>query len=223
MKKVTFVILTILMVGFLTLNGQSLNFKIGAFYPSMESDLWDVNLENLAFDKSDMLGTYLGAELEFFMGRYFSFALEGGYYHQDVFTEYKEFEHEDGTPIYHDLSLKIASMEADLKIYPLGHRRLFNPFIGGGIGLYTWKYIQGGEFIDFEEMTVFEGEAHTKTTTIGFNAKGGFVYRFRRSMGISFEARYVYLKGQQSSLFEGFNKLDLSGLTLNIGVQLFLR
>ena len=42
-------------------------------------------------------------------------------------------------------------------------------------------------------------------------------------MGISFEAKYHYLKGQLSNLFEGFEKLDLGGLTLNIGLNLFFR
>jgi len=223
MKKVALVILSLLIVGFSSLNGQSLNLKIGAFYPIMKSDLWDLNRENLAFGDADMIGVYWGAEFEIFMGRQFSLALEAGHYKRDVFTVYKDVVYEDGTPIHQDFSLRITTIEADFKLYPLGHRKLFNPYIGFGIGLYAWKYYQGGEFVDFEEEIVYEGEAYTNTITPGFNAKLGFVYRYRRSFGISFEARYIYLKGQLSELFEGFGKLDLSSITLNIGVHLFLR
>jgi hypothetical protein len=223
MKKIALVIMSLLIAGFFSLNGQSLNLKIGAFYPNMESDLWEINRENLAFDKADMLGVYLGAEFEIFMGRQFSLALEAGHYKKDIFTVYKDVVYDDGTPIYQDLSLRMTTIEADFKLYPLGHRRLFNPYIGCGIGLYVWKYYQGGEFVDFEDETVYEGEAYTNTITPGFNAKLGFVYRYRRTFGISFEARYIYVKGQLSSLFEGFEKLDLSSVTLSIGVHLFLR
>ena len=69
MKKIALVILTILAAAALSLDAQSLNLKIGSFYPTMDSDLWDINRENLVFDKADMLGVYWGAEFEFFVGR----------------------------------------------------------------------------------------------------------------------------------------------------------
>jgi hypothetical protein len=227
MKKLELVtsLIVLLLIGMppLNLQGQSFNLKLGGFYPAMESDLWTDNLENLAFDKQDMLGVYCGAELEMEMGRYFTLAVEGGYYSQEVFSAYRDYEHQDGSPINQDLSLRITSLEADFKLYPLGYRNVFNPYIGGGVGVYAWKYIQGGEFINFEDGTIYEGEAYTRTITPGFNAKAGFVYRFKRSLGISFEARYTYLKGELSGLFEGFNKLDLGGVTFTMGLNLFLK
>lgn len=227
MKKLGLITLLIaaLIIGIspLNLHGKSFNLKLGAFYPAMDSDLWTDNLENLAFDKQDMMGAYLGAELEMDMGRYFTLALEGGYYSQELFSTYRDYEHEDGSPIDQNLSLHIASLEADFKLYPMGYRNIFNPYIGGGVGIYAWKYLQGGEFINFEEGTIYEGEAYTRTITPGFNAKIGFVYRFQRSMGISFEARYTFLKGELSDLFEGFNRLDLSGVTFIMGVNFFFR
>ncbi|MCX6582552.1 MAG: hypothetical protein NT166_20460 [Candidatus Aminicenantes bacterium] len=228
MKKIGFIILAIavLMVGTspLYLQGQSLNLKVGGFYPAMESDLWAQNLADLAFDKQDMLGVYWGAELEMEMGRYFTGSLESGYYNQDIFSVYRDYEHEDGSPINQDFSLRITSFEAGFKLYPLGYRNVFNPYIGGGVGAYFWKYIQGGEFIDFNDYSIYEGEAYTRTITPGFNARAGFVYRFKRTMGIQFEAKYTYLKGQLSGLFDAsFDKLDLSGVTFTMGVNFFLR
>ncbi|MCP5107099.1 MAG: hypothetical protein GY950_27180 [bacterium] len=225
MKKLMIVILTILTVGFVSANldAQSLNLKIGVFKPSLESDLWEQNIYDLAFDKQDMLGTYVGAELEMFMGRNVSLALEAGHYQKEIFTIYRDYEYMDGTSIEQDFFLRVTSLEADIKLYPLGHRKTFSPYIGGGAGLYFWKYYQGGDFVDPIDETVYTGEAYTKTMTPGFNAKAGFVYRYSRSVGISFESKYTYLKGTLSSLFEGFDKLDLSGFTFTIGLNLFLR
>lgn len=223
MRKLAIIILSLLMASTLTLTGQSVNFKIGAFQPIQESDLWEVNLDNLAYTKGDLLDVYLGLEAEFPMGRYFTFSLELGHYRQDIYTMYKDAEYLDGTPIYQDFFLKITSLEADFKIYPIGTRQLFNPYFGGGVGLYAWKYLQGGEFVDWVTDEVYEGEAYNDAVSPGFNVKAGFVYRFKRNMGVSFEGRYAFVKGDLGSLFEGFEKFDLSGWTVSMGLNIFLR
>ena len=218
---------SILIMNGLVLNGQSLNLKIGLFHPSLNSDLWEVNMENLAFEKQDMLSEYYGIEYEHFFGSQISFSLEGGYYKKELYSMYKDFEYDDGSPIYQNLALKITSIEADFKFYPVSHRRKFYPFLGAGIGMYYWKYEQWGDFLIFdgnEVVDVLEGEyLETSTYTAGFNAKGGFVFRFNRQWGISFETRYVHLKGDLSAFFQDFEKLDLGGFTFNLGVNFFLR
>lgn len=223
MKNKILISILVLLFGAVIVSGQSLNFKIGLFNPALESDLWDVNRENLYFANEDMLDIYYGVEYEHFAGRHFSLAFEAGTYEKTLYSQYKDYEYDDGSPIYQDLRLSISGIEANIKIYPLGHRKVFNPYIGAGAGIYYWEYEQWGDFIDFTTWEVYEGYGYTETYSVGFNLKGGFVFRFKRHMGISFEAKYHYLKGQLSTLFEGFEKLDLSGLTLNIGVNLFFR
>jgi hypothetical protein len=77
------------------------------------------------------------------------------------------------------------------------------------------------DFIDFEDGTISDGYAESDKLSIGFNGRAGIVFRIRRSFGISVEARYIYLKDDLSSYFEGFEKLDMSGLTFNFGVNFF--
>ena len=62
------------------LYASSFNIKIGLFHPLLQSDLWETNMENLAFDKKDMQNAYYGVEYEYFLNRFISFAFEGGYY-----------------------------------------------------------------------------------------------------------------------------------------------
>lgn len=206
-----------------TLNAQSINFKLGLFHPSMSSDLWDINMENLALNKQDMRASYFGVEYEHPLNRYVTFTLEGGYYDKEHNSFYKDFEYEDGTPIYQSLALRIINMEAGIKLYPLGTRRNFNPYVGVGGGVYYWKYEQYGDFIDFENDLVNDDEyADSKAYTPGFNARAGFVFRFARNWGLSFEGKYQFLKGELSSFFEGFEKFDLSGFILSAGVNFFL-
>lgn len=222
MKKIFFVFLLIITIGFFSLKAQNnLNFKIGLFVPSLSSDLWDVNIENLTFNKEDFRDVYYAMEYEFFINRKLSLSFETGRYKHEEYSMYRDYEYDDGSPIYQNLSLKITSFELNFKIYPMGTRARIYPFIGGGAGLYAWKYEQWGDFIDFEDGTISDGYAESDKLSIGFNGRAGIVFRIRRSFGISVEARYIYLKDDLSSYFEGFEKLDMSGLTFNFGVNFF--
>lgn len=200
---------------------QAVNLRLGLFIPTMDSDLWEINMENLALIKQDMQNVYYEAEYELFFNPILSLTFAAGHYEQEHFSQYTGYEYDDGSPIYQNLALSVTSLELNLKVYPAGHRRAFSPYVGGGIGLNSWHYEQWGDFINFDDMTVSEGYADTKTYTLGFNARAGFIIKVRRNIGISFETRYLYLKGQLSSLFEDFEKLDMSGLTYSLGMNLF--
>ncbi|MCK4761394.1 MAG: hypothetical protein KAW12_04280 [Candidatus Aminicenantes bacterium] len=236
MKKLfVFIILSLLVISSLPLEAQryyrsrshrsvtnqSLNLKLGLFQPTMDSDLWEVNMENLALNKQDMQNVYFGIEYEKFFNRLFSFSIEIGCYYKEHFSQYTEYEYDDGTPIYQDLSLKIVPVELNINVYPLGYRGAFSPFFGGGVGIYAWRYEQWGDFINFEDGSVSEGYADTKAFTPGFNAKAGFVFKVGRAVGVSFSVKYQYLKGELSSLFEGFAKFDLTGIHYSFGLNLF--
>lgn len=202
---------------------QSINFKIGFFSPALQSDLWQDNRHNLAFNTADMLDTYYGAEYEVFLNRTISFSLEVGSYAKDVYTLYRDYTHEDDSPIFQNISLRITPMEANIKIYPLGHRTVFFPYFGAGAGLYAWTYQQYGEFIIFPDAYIEEGFAETKTFSFGFNGRAGLVYRFLPRVALAVEGKYQYLRGRLSAYFEGFDALDLGGITATLGINVYLR
>jgi len=223
MRKISVIILIVLFFGTFTFAARSVNFKLGMFYPAMESDLWDTNYENLSFSKDEFNAPYYGIEYEYFVGEFLSFSLEGGSYSKTIYSSYEDYVYDDNSPINQNIYLRISGVEMDAKFYPLGYRRLLFPYLGGGVGIYSWKYEQWGDFIDFEYGTIQEGYADTLAVTPGFNLKGGFIFRFSKNIGVSFETKYQYLKGTLSYLFEGFERFDLSGLTYSIGINFFLR
>ena len=202
---------------------QSINLKIGLFTPSLRSDLWQDNMQNLAFNKADMLNAYFGAEYEVFLNRFTSFSVEIGSYKKDVYTQYKDYTYQDDSPIFQNISLRITPIEANVKFYPLGHRSVFFPYFGAGAGLYAWTYQQYGEFVIFPDEYIEEGFAETKTFSFGFNGRVGLVYRFLPYMALAVEGKYQYLRGRLSGYFEGFELLDLGGITATLGVNIYFR
>jgi len=202
---------------------QSLNMKIGVFVPSMNSDLWQINLENLTFSKSDMINVCYGAEYEVFLDRHTSFSLEIGSYIKSVHSRYKDYEFADGSPILQDIQLRLTPVEANIKLYPMGRRYRVFPFIGAGVGVYAWTYQQWGQFINFEDDTVNEGFAETRRFAFGLNGRVGLVFRFHPRLAFALEGKYQYVKGRLSQDFEDFGFFDLGGFTANASVNIYFR
>ncbi|MCU0275816.1 MAG: hypothetical protein MUF02_02995 [Acidobacteria bacterium] len=222
MKRIA-VILALIGLASTPLLSQSINLKFGLFVPQMKSDLWEINMENLTFSRSDMVNTYYEAEYESFLGRYSSFSLEFGSYAKTVYAQYRDYTDMDGNPIFQNLSLRIVPIVASVKIYPLGHRHVVNPFVGLGAGIYAWTYQQWGDFINFVDDSINEGLAETRRFTVGFNGRFGLVYRFQSRVALSLEGKYQYLKGRLSDNFEDFNLLDMGGFSANVGINIFFR
>jgi hypothetical protein len=202
---------------------QSINLKIGLFVPRLDSDLWEINLENLAFSKSDMLNAYYAAEYEIPLNRNLTFSLELGSYARTVNSQYKDYTYENGDTIFQDISLRLTPIEANLKVYPLGQQQTVCPFIGAGAGVYAWTYQQSGDFINFEDGTISNGFAETRTFSIGFNGRLGLVFRLHPRVALALEGKYQYLKGRLSGYFEDFERLDLGGFTANLGINIYYK
>jgi len=202
---------------------QSINFKIGLFSPSMRSDLWEDNMQNLAFSRIDMLDSYYAAEYEVFLNRFTSVSLEIGRYGKEVRSQYTEYTFQDDSPIFQNISLRVNPIEANIKLYPFGHRAMVFPFLGAGVGLYAWTYQQWGDFVIFPDLDIQEGFAETDTYSIGFNARAGLVFRFHSRLALAIEGKYQYVRGQLSGYFEGFELLDLGGITTTVGFHIYLR
>lgn len=219
--KPTIVALAILALASATLFSQSINLKIGVFVPRLDSDLWQINMENLTFGKSDLVNVTYGGEYEGYLSRNLSVALEIGGYSRSVYAQYRDYEHADGSPIRQNISLRIVPVEAALKYYPFSHRQRLNPFVGLGGGLYIWTYQQFGEFVLFPELTVREGFAETRRVALGLIGRAGLVYRFQPRLGVSLEGKYQHLQGRLSEYFQDFEPLDMSGFSVNAGIQYY--
>jgi hypothetical protein len=197
------------------------NLKTGLFMPSMTSDIWDFNVNNLAFNKGDMSGLYYAAEYEFFLNRTISFAFEVGNYTQTVYSQYRDYEDNSHNPIYQNIKLSITPIEMKFKLYPLGLRYAFSPFIGIGGGLYVWRYENWGDFIDFSTMDILtDREAVTHKVGLGASVCAGFLVKFDRRLAFLVEGKYQYLKDSLSGDFSGFGNIDLSGVSVLAGFSM---
>lgn len=167
MKKRLIILLAIVLLipGFVF--SDIVTFKVGYFIPRAQSDLWEIEFENMDFSKSDFTGTNFSIAYEYFVTNQLSFmvSVDGytkqkagiyeGYVGEDIDGWPYAFDYGEGYGISHVFSVSVTPLQLSLKLTPLGRRSKLIPFIGGGVGIYLWNVKLQGEIIDFDSWDWF--------------------------------------------------------------------
>ena len=250
MKKTLMISLIILIIVFLVpslAKADTVSFKVGYFIPRAESDLWQIEFENMDFKKSDFMGSNFGFSYEYFLTRELSLALSiDGYTRKKVglYNDYiKEtvggqdyaFDYGEGYGISHVFDVSITPIQVSLKIAPLGRKGSFIPYVGGGVGIYLWNVRIQGDMIDFSDPVEFYDTSldeyvigypvyitdarEENKIKLGYHALGGVMFPIANRISIEGEFKYNFLKGNFSESFLGFEAFDLSGYQISIGLN----
>src|SRR5262249_38501068 len=105
--------------------------------------------ECFEFNVSDFNGGTISGDWLFGMGRMFEGGLGIGFYQRTVPSVYANFTNTDRSEIDQDLRLRIVPFTATVRFIPPGRGNPVQPYIGAGVGVYSWSYSESGNFIDF--------------------------------------------------------------------------
>ena len=207
---------------------QTLNFSIGYFTIRGEDARVDndVLLENrnfLVFDFKDFHGPAVGAEWLIPIGNWIEAGAGASFYRRTVGTVYEDFTHADDTEIEQDLRLRVIPVAFTVRVLPLGQESGVQPYFGGGLGVFAWRYSESGEFVDLTTLAIFREQYVASGNATGPIALGGI--RFAGdSVSAGVEARY---QGADAELGRPFSSgladphIDLGGWTYQatIGIR----
>jgi len=196
---------------------QSLNFSVGLFAVRgedgrVEGDALVVNRDLYLFDFKDFNGPSIGADYLVGLGDYFEVGAGIGYTSRAVDTIYDDFVRPDGTEIEQQLKLRVVPMTATVRVLPLGHTTPFQPYIGGGIGIYNWRYSETGDFVNFSVVgqPVFRESYAASGTSIGPVAVFGLRFPVGNAI-VGGEMRYQKAEGDLDERDFLGPKIDLGG------------
>jgi hypothetical protein len=203
---------------------QTVNFSLGGFFLRGEDArvegcedrerVCDVLVENRSlylFDFSDFNTFSVGAEWLVPLGNYLEAGAGIGFTNRTVDTIYDDFVRPDGSEIEQQLKLRVIPVTATIRLLPLGNSGGFQPYVGGGIAAYNWRYVETGDFIDFSlaDRPVFRDSFVASDWTLGPVVVFGA--RFPVGEGsIGAEARYQKAKGD-------LDERDFLAPTIDIG------
>jgi hypothetical protein len=196
---------------------QVLTVQFGGFLPKgedsrVEGDVLVIDRQYLLFDFDDFNGLLLGGDWSFALGEYFEAGAGFCYYQATAPAVYDEWVNEDGSEIEQDLKLRIMPLTAVVKILPLGAKRAFQPYVGGGLGVYFWRYREAGEFLA-DDGSIFSDTFEQSGTSVGPVAVFGLKGRVSPTAVIGVEGRYQWATGDLSQDFLG-DKIDLGGFSI---------
>jgi len=160
------------------------SFKVGYFIPRAMSDLWEEELNNMSFTKTEFQNTNFAFSYEYFVSRELSVVIsvdpytknKSGIYNDYVglYDEFDDFwgfdilDVGDGDPISHVFSVSSTPVQASIKLTPLGRKGKIIPFIGGGVSACLWTVRLQGDMIDFRVEEEFEDPEDINASIFGY-------------------------------------------------------
>ena len=147
-------------------------------------------------------------------------------------SEFRDWVDQNNLPIQQTTSLRRVPVTASLKHYLTPRGRSVGRFawipaaratyVGVGAGMMWYKFDQVGDFVDFQTLNVFPDEFESTAWTPVVHALAGIDISLSRYVGLTGETRYTWAKGPMGRDFVGFDRIDLSGLSVTAGFSLIL-
>jgi hypothetical protein len=200
---------------------QTLNFSLGYFTvrgedARVEGDVLNENRNFLVFDVGDFNGATVGAEWLIPLGEYFEAGAGLSFSRSTVPSVYADFVDTDGSEIEQDLRLRVVPVAFTVRVLPLRQTSPVQPYFGGGLGLFAWRYSESGEFVDFQRRNaIFRDQFVASGTETGPVVLGGIRFAGDDISG-GFEVRYLSADaplGRPFAIVQTDPRIDLGGWT----------
>jgi hypothetical protein len=205
---------------------QTLNFNFGYFSvrgedARIQDDVIVADRRFLTFDVNEFNGGTAGVEWLVPIGNFLEAGAGVSFSRRTVPSVYSAFQDSSGNEIAQDLRLRIVPVALTFRVLPLGQSSPVQPYFGAGLGIYSWRYSESGDFIDFgsPNQRVVRGTFTADGTETGPVALGGI--RFAGdSLSVGGEVRYQTAEGEVGNEFAG-TKIDLGGwiYQLTVGIR----
>lgn len=153
---------------------DTVSFKVGYFIPRAQSDLWEIELEQMTFNKSNFQNTNFSFAYEYFLAKQISVVIGIDSYSKNKVGNYLDIvgiygsslgvdtdfafpdDYEPDFSPAHLFSVSITPIQLSLKLTPMGRQDKIIPYVGGGVGLYIWTVRLQGDMVDFDDEWYYE-------------------------------------------------------------------
>jgi len=147
---------------------QLIGVNAGGFFPTNANgrdaqDVLAINLDTFSYDPifaadgtplgKDVRDAFrngtFGGEYLLGLGDWVEAGVGVSYYQKSVDSVYTDYTFPDGADIAQRFKLRMVPVTVSARFFPIGRTVPVQPYVGGGINIYKWKYTESGSFIDF--------------------------------------------------------------------------
>jgi opacity protein-like surface antigen len=194
---------------------QAISLSLGGFAVTgedarVDGDVLFENRDILDFTVRDFNTGSVGLDWLIPVGDFFEIGAGVGFTSRTVPSVYADFVNRDGSEIEQDLKLRIVPMSVTARVLPFGRARGVQPYVGGGLGIFSYRYSEVGDFVDFTDRSVFSDRFVATGTELGPVALAGIRFALGDVWSLGGEVRYQKADADLSDDFLG-PKLDLGG------------
>ena len=91
--------------------------------------------------------------------------------------------------------------------------------MGAGGGALWYRVQQTGDFVDFQDFSIFTDQLESSGWAPAAYVSGGSDVQLHRHLFITIDARYLWAAKELEQPWTGFDKLDLAGLRFSTGLN----
>ena len=183
----------------------------------VDGDVLLADLNDLAFQIDDFNNFTFGGEWLYGVGKFVETGVSVGYYQSTVTSVYRNFVNDNGSEIVQDLKLRITPINATIRFLPAGRGAPIEPYIGGGLGIFNWRYSESGEFVDFSDGSIFREQYKADGWSVGPVIVAGLRIPIGDALTTGFEYKWQKAEGDTDSAQTNLlgDKIDLGGNTFS--------
>ncbi len=208
----------------------SFTVRTGYALPSEGSDLFPFIREQFTLRNGDFAGGSISTDLAYFLKPNVAMQFGIAYAGHTAPSVYRKWIDTNNQEIEQSTTFRRVPLTMGLRYYlwPTGRSiselawvpSRYVPYVGAGVGLTWYQFRQAGDFMDYKTLNIFPSTLNSEKWTNSFYAAAGVERSLSARFALTGEARYDYGKATLSSDFVGFNRIDVSGLAVTVGLTI---
>lgn len=196
------------------------------------SGVFEDAISQLTIDKRDFSGFSVGGDISYSPSLKFDIVFDGEVSSASHNSEFRDFVDNNDRPIEQATKFRRVPLTVGVRYYPGQRGRevsrfayvpsRYAPYVGVAAGAMYYRFKQEGDFIDFatDNLEVFPAEIEDSGWTPMAHGMAGMDYSLGPWVALTVEGRYQWAKAKlDPDVFEGYDKLDLTGFTGTVGFK----
>ncbi|MBW7934448.1 MAG: outer membrane beta-barrel protein [Gemmatimonadaceae bacterium] len=208
----------------------SITLRGGFASPSASGDVFSFVQNELTLGRHDFAGGSMAADLALHVRPRVAIQMGIGYSGRTTPSVYRGWVDNQDREIEQRTTFQRLPLTLGVRYYLASPGRAlgqlawvpsrFTPYIGAGGGITWSRFRQTGDFVDYQTLDVFPATLESSAWAPTLYGVVGVEHTLNARLGLTGEARYDHGRARVSSDFSGFNGIDLSGLTLSVGLTM---
>ena len=207
----------------------TVSFRGGVAQPSASSDVFAFSRQNLTLGRRDYLGGSYGLDLALRVAERLDVQVGVAFSSRTAGSEFRNWVDNNDKPIEQTTTFRRTPVTLGVKYYLTSPGRTLGrlawipskiaPYVSAGGGVMSYDYRQSGDFVDFKTLDVFHSSLSSRANAAMIYGAAGVDYTLTPRLSVLTEARYDASRAKMNKDFQGFNRIDLSGLAVTAGLN----